>query len=439
MIGVIIDLQIISKILKTGDYSIVEDNLLSVDDFKPIDKKHQGYDEEFSFIVNHYEKYGRVPDVETFLERFPDIELAEVNEPDDYLVDAMREKWLYVRAVPVVQNVAKLLKTDANASVSYMLNAVKDLTPDYGIGGIDIIANAELRLKRYKEMRDKKAEFFFTSGFPELDAVINGFKKGEEFVVIFARTNNAKSWVLEKIIAHIWRQGANVGYISPEMSAESIGFRFDTLFKGFSNKDLAWGNDDIDLEEYEKYIQELKNNKAKFVVSTPTDFDNKITVSKLRNFVKQNKLEALAIDGITYMTDERGRRNDNKTTSLTNISEDLMSLSVELGIPVFVVVQANRTGVADADSNNGAPELESIRDSDGISHNASKVFSLRLKDNCLELAVKKHRDGAVGAVLKYLCNINTGEFTYTQRDDEVPEAEHQERRKRKADKGKDIF
>ena len=431
MIGVV-ELQIISWVLNKGDYSIIEDNLLTVDYFK-------GYEEEYNFIADHYKTYGNVPDKESFLFNFRDIELVDVQESPRYLVDTIREQHLFDKAVPVVQNAAKILQTDANAAAEYMLQAVKELTPNYQLGGVDIIAQAEQRLENYKERINNPNDFYFTSGFPELDAIIRGFQRGEEFVVIFARTNQGKTWILEKMIAHIWRQGANVGYISPEMGSDSIGYRFDTLFKGFSNKALAWGQEtDLDLAEYAQYIQELKENKHKFIVSTPLDFDNRITVSKLRNFVKQNKLEALAIDGITYLTDERGRRNDNKTTSLTNISEDLVSLSVELSIPIFVVVQAKRTGVVETDKD-GTPELESIRDSDGISHNATKIISLRLKDEYLEMGVKKQRNGAVGARLKYLWNINTGKFTYTQSDDSEPVDEKVERRERRKKVGKDIF
>ena len=77
----------------------------------------------------------------------------------------------------------------------------------------------------------------------------------------------------------------------------------------------------------------------------------------------------------------------------------------------FVVVQANRSGVIE--ENDGTPELESIRDSDGIAHNASKVIAIRQKkDNILEIGIKKNRNGSVGGKLNYQWNIDTGEFTW---------------------------
>ena len=208
----------------------------------------------------------------------------------------------------------------------------------------------------------------------------------------------------------VWAQGYNVGYISPEMSAESVGYRFDTLYRNYSNSVLSRGQKMVNDQEYQNYLEKLTANKNKLIVSTPLDFNKKITISKLRNWIKQNKFDLIAIDGITYLTDERYRKGDSKTTYLTNISEDLMSLSVELKIPILAVVQANRGGVAEEDS--GTPELESIRDSDGISFNASKVISIRQKFGVLELGIKKNRNGRVGDTLKYIWDIDTGEFTY---------------------------
>ena len=221
----------------------------------------------------------------------------------------------------------------------------------------------------------------------------------------------------------MWQIGFNVGYISPEMGASSIGYRFDTLTKNYSNSGLMWGKDDVNPAQYEEYINELKSHDNKFIVSTPTDFDKKITVTKVRNWAKKYKLDLIAVDGITYMSDERYNRGDNKTTSLTNISEDLMELSMELSVPILVVVQANRGGVVEKGTSD-TPELESIRDSDGIAHNASKIISINQKEKgVLVMTVKKQRFGAVGGKLIYNWDINTGEFTfipsYDDAEDEV--------------------
>lgn len=423
-----VELQIISRVLQTQDYSIIENNQLTTEYFS-------GYEDEFEFIKDHYNKYKNVPDKATFLSTFPDIELVEVAESEQYLIDTIRENYLYTKCVPMIQKSAELLKTDSNSAVEFLLNTLKNLNPDYEIGGIDIIKDARNRLEAFRDRRDNQDDWFFTTGFEELDDIIHGLQRFEEFLVIVARTNHGKSWVLEKICTHIWEIGFNVGYISPEMGELSVGFRFDTLYKNFSNKDLVWGNKDFDEAEYEKYIEDLEKHKNKFIVSTPQRFQNKITVSKLRQYIKKYKLDVIAIDGITYLSDERGKRGDTKTISLTNISEDLMNLSIEMKVPVLVVVQANRSGAVDRESED-TPELESIRDSDGISYNASKIIALKQNaDSTLILQVKKQRNGRVGDKVIYQWNPNIGEFIFIGNGGEKKEDTEEERpRQRKQQK-----
>lgn len=400
-----IALQVLSKVIASKDISFLEDNVLTVDYFV-------GYEDEYNFIVNHFRDYGNVPDKATFLSKFPDIELVEVAESDNYLIDTIREEHLYYQSIPVVQHIAELLKTDANAAAEYMIHAVKELEPSYKLGGIDIIAQAEERYTEFLERKDKQEDWFFPTGFQELDDAIHGLQRGEELVVIVARINQGKSWILEKICTHVWSIGFNVGYISPEMSATNIGYRFDTLNSHFSNKNLMWGNSGFDAEAYGEYIATLKENKHAYKVATPLDFQKRITITKLKNWIKQNKLDLLAVDGITYLTDERFKRGDTKTTTLTNISEDLMSLSMELKIPIIVVSQANRGG-SFSDDDEGTPELENIRDSDGIAANASKVISIRqLKNQVLRMEIKKQRNGRVGGRLDYIWDIDIGDFTF---------------------------
>ena len=426
-----VGLQIISKVLATHDDSIIENNLLPREYFV-------GYEDAYDFIQQHKKEYGNVPDTATFLahDDFADrFDLVEVTESDRYLVQAIREEYLYFKSVPVVQKIAELLKTDANAAAEYMMTAMKDLQPNYNLGGVDIISQAEDRYKQFLDRKENQDEWFFTTGFEELDDLIHGIQREEELFVIFARTNQGKSWVLEKICTHVWEIGFNVGYISPEMGANSVGYRFDTLYRNFSNRGLMWGKDDINESEYEDYIKSLKTNKKQFIVSTPIDFDRKITITKLRRYIQEYKLDMIAIDGIKYLSDERYKRGDNLTTSLTNISEDLMALSIALHIPVLVVVQSNRSGVV-AEDEDETPDLESIRDSDGISHNASKVLSLRqTKDGILKMGIKKSRFGSVGGKLNYHWDIDTGEFVWLPAEDDASKPEHRsnvlEREKRK--------
>lgn len=401
-------LQLINKIIQTSDYNLVLNNNLSKEMFLQ-------YENEFDFVDNFYKQYGKVPDKETFLSEFPDFNLIEVSETDKYLIDKLNEEYLYYKTVPVVQNVAEKLKSNSHDAVEYLLQEIPKLTELQQTEGIDIIQNAILRYNEYQEKLAGKDVQYITTGFKELDTIFKGFSRGEELIVLFARIGQGKSWILNKMLSHAWQIGYNIGLISPEMSATKIGYRFDTLTNHFSNKNLVWGQAQ---QGYEEYINGLKEKKNKFIVTIPQDFNRKITVSKIKNFVIKNKIDVLGIDGITYLTDERYQRGDTRTTMLTNISEDLMSLSIELKIPILVVVQSNRSGV-NKDTEE-TPDLENIKDSDGIAANATKVLAIKQKsnENIIQLSVRKHRDGRTGQTLLYQFDFDTGDFTYVPSNDD---------------------
>ena len=395
--------QFLNYVLANKNFEVLTNNNITEEYFTE-------YLDEYKFIKGHYDEYGIVPDETTFISNFPNFDLLQVNESERYLVNTIREEYLYAKSVPVIKKAAELLKADANEAAQYLQSELINLTPNYTVPAIDIIHSNE-RIKLFDEKSEQPEKWFIPTGFKELDEIICGWQRGEEYAVIVARTGNGKSWVCVKMAQHAWLMGENVGYISPEMSAIKIGYRFDTINHNFSNKALVRGDTSaISKDEYSKYFEELSSKENKFVVSTPLDFNKKITVSKIRNYIIQNNLSILFIDGITYLTDERYKRGDNKTTTLTNISEDLMQLTTDVNIPIIVVVQSNRGGVKE--DANATPELEDIRDSDGISHNATKVISLKKKDEALTMAIKKNRDGITGTSLEYQWDPDTGDFTH---------------------------
>lgn len=411
----LVAVQVISKVLGSQDISIIENNSLTQDYFP-------GYENEYNFIVEHYQKYGKVPDELSFRDKFPEFEVVEVTESDEYLLDTIREGNLYTKVVPAIQEAAKLLKTDSNAAVEYLMSQLVtgELQPNYEFHDEEIVTTVDKRVSQSADVNAHANDWFISTGFDEIDYDTNGLQRGDELAVIFARTNMGKSWVAEAMATNAVETGLNVGLFNPEMSTIQIGYRFDTLHGHMPNKEISFGKftEEFSLEDYTRYANTVKDLSGKLYVTKPKDFARKVTVTKLRNWVKHRNLDMLFIDGITYLTDERYKRGDSKTTSLTNISEDLMGLSEELRIPIIVVVQANRGGVVDKDTLD-TPELENIRDSDGIAQNASKVFSIRqLKDSnghtVLIIAIKKARIGEVGKEYTYQWDINKGEFVYKE-------------------------
>ena len=403
-----IQLQALNYILKTRDH-----DLLTTYDAK----YYFNYTDEYNIIRQHYDKYKTVPDVATVLDKCPTFNIIDTNESKQYIEQKLYEEYVYDFSNKIMVEKRELFKKDAVRAKNEVAAALANLHPPRLTYGTNIIAQAQERYDRLVDTLASPNANKISTGLAELDIKLGGgLHMGEEFFVIFARTNNAKTWIAEKIAVSAWEAGNNVGFFSPEMTDISIGYRFDTLYKNFDNKGIQGNDINYNTDKYKSYIGNLVKNKTMFSVTDPTCFDREVTVSKLRKWILDLDLKLIVIDGLTYLKNERVNGHQPDHERLTDLSEDLMTLSNELKIPVIAVVQANREGARDAngDVSNDTPEIDTIRGSDGISHNASRVMSVRYKDSTITLYLNKNRYGEVNVKLIYSYDINTGKFTYIE-------------------------
>lgn len=406
----IVQLQVLSRIIDGKDYAFIEENNLTREMF-------EGYEDVFDFIVDHYQNYKVIPDDVTVLQKFPEIELYNVTESDEYLIDALKDNAVSINLTSIFSKANEISDSKGNVeALNYLKQAILNLDAETKIDSVDIISAVKERVEHSTDVALNKADWFIPTGFDELDADINGFQRGNELVVLYARTNQGKSWISEKIATFMAEIGFRVGYFEPEMDKLDVGYRFDTLHGHLSNNAMRLGrfDDEFSLDTYSEYAESLSNITGKLLMTNPKTFNRKATVSKLRQWIKADNLDVMFIDGITYLSDERYKRGDSKTISLTNISEDLIELSAEMKLPIIIVVQANRGGVVDKNSLD-TPELENIRDSDGIAQNASIVYAIRQVktgngETFLIFDNKKMRGGEVGKSYKYRWDINYGKF-----------------------------
>lgn len=402
-----IQLQALNYIINKKDSEF----LLTYDE-----KYYFNYIDEYNFILDHFKTYKNIPDMSTVLDKFPEFSPMDIVESKEYLETRLYEEYVFNESVNIINNSTKLFNKDAVKAKDTILNKLRSLAPPQRTYGTDIIKDAQ---KRYDMLIDKladKEKYIISTGLNELDMLIGGLRRGEELLIIYARTNNAKTWIAEKLAVSAWEQGHNVGFFSPEMSDTEIGYRFDTLFKHFDNHGITGSIEDFDSEPYKKYISTLsKKSRPRFSVTTPLDFpDKRVTITELKKWINDLDLKMIVIDGLQYLTNERSNGRKNTVENLTEISEDLMTLSIEMKIPIVAVMQANREGARDKDGDvsSESPELDTIRGSDGISHNASRAISVYKAKDVIKLYISKNRYGERGQHLYYQYDINTGKFTY---------------------------
>ena len=397
-----VQLQFLNRVLSTKDYSLISNNNLSKEYFSD-------YTKEYSFIVNHYNKYKTIPDKETFIEQFPSFTIIDVKESDAYLVDGLIKDYQTRYLATSFNSIRKLLlnnKTDEAVELYESLSSKLQKQVSYSC--VDLLKDTA-RYNKYVERMKDYAKHYVRTGFLELDKIIGGWDREEDLVTIIGKSNYGKTWILLKCVASAVEQNLNVGLYSGEMSDTKVGYRIDTLLGHINNKMLVQSNSAIQ-NTYKTYIDSLSTKfKGTLKVLTPSMINGPAGVTALKNFIEKENLDILFIDQHSLLEDDRGATNPTERAS--NISRDLKNLQVLKSIPIVSVSQQNRTAVED----NALIDLTQIAQSYRIAQDSTVVIAVgrdKKDSTLLSLQLIKSRDTENGIALQYKVDFNTGEFIY---------------------------
>ena len=406
-------LQVLNKVLQTKDFSLIELNNLTEDFFF-------NYRAEFNYIKNHYEKYQSVPDKLTFINIFPEFDIIEVTEPDNYLIEQLYKDYNSSFIASRFNQIKKLIEEDkTEEAVAYLVNSVDNLHQGSAIQSHDLLSDTS-RYDRYLERVANHDKYYIRTGFPELDNIIGGLDRENENMVIAARTGIGKTWTLLIMAAAAVQQGLRVGIYSGEMSVDKVGYRIDTIIGGINNNVITRGIDTSVQMQYKNYLENLKkgiyskDGRGALKVLTPNDIAGPATVAALRAFVDKEHLEILFIDQYSLLEDTSHTQSSHERVA--NISKAVKNLQVMKRIPIVSVAQMNRTK-----NDDGEKDTSQIGLSDRIGQDATCVIMLdrereyldeqktQVKDDKLIMDITKSRDGGTGKLV-YKANFNTGKF-----------------------------
>lgn len=172
--------QVITKVIKDKDYSVLTSNFLDESYFF----EHR---DAFNYVREYYEKYKSTPTAEQLIANCPNFSFTDLPSNFKSVLDDIREFRLFNRCVALIQSSGKMMEKDANDGVRYLLSHIDELKTTNMIHMTDLIHDST----RFDEWEDKKnnpTSYFIGSGFPELDNYMYGWNRKEEFALMMARS-----------------------------------------------------------------------------------------------------------------------------------------------------------------------------------------------------------------------------------------------------------
>lgn len=403
-----IQLQVINYILSSGDSSFIVVNNLKKEYFSE-------YTNEFTFIKNHINTYGNVPDTTSFLSVFPEFEVLDITESPAFLLDELMKDYKTRKMAETFNTVKNLLMSGKieEAAAVYKRGA-EALSSDIALSCTDLFQDFS-RYDEYLNRAENVKKYYIPTGFKELDKIMFGIDREEELGVIMARTNMGKSYITLKMAVASAAQGLNVGLYSGEMTAGKVGYRMDSMISTINCGSLMHGNINVQ-NEYKKYIDGLREKfpDASLKVLTPADVSGNIGVDVMKAFIEKYNLDILYIDQLSLLDDDRHGRTREERQS--NIIIDLKRLQTQKKIPIICVAQQNREK-----NDDGSIDTTQIAGSDDIGKYATFVLAIsrdKKDKDIMTIEVTKCRDGKAGSKIKYLTDLSTGLFEYIPEEDD---------------------
>ena len=400
-----IQLQVLNAIVGNKDSSILLLNNLTEEYFSD-------YPNEFGFIQRHLSEYGKVPDMASFLDKFPDFEVIEVTEPSSYLLSELYNDRNTRYLAKTFNTIRKLLgEGKTEESMKLLSTSSNDMVQAIPLEAVDLTQDTT-RYDDYVERCSDFSRYYIRTGFSELDDLIGGWDRYEELATIAARPGIGKSWIMLKVATAALEQGLRVGIYSGEMSERKVGYRFDTLVSHISNSAITRGKEYVQ-NEYKTYIDGLSSKyRGCIKVLTPAMIKGPAGVTALRAFIEKENLDILCVDQHSLLEDDRNAKNPVERAA--NISKDLKNLQVLKKIPIIAVSQQNR-----ASTENGAGTAN-IAQSDRISQDSTIIIFLEQKDNVLTLNLSKARDAINNKKLHYAADFDKGIFQFIPDEEDNP-------------------
>lgn len=253
-----------------------------------------------------------------------------------------------------------------------------------------------------KQLENSGKDYPHPFGFVELDDMTCGASDGD-LVVIAGRPSMGKTSFAMNTIE---KQAANGGaglVVSIEMSAAQLALRMISSIGRIDGQKLRKATmDDDDWGRLTFAVGTINSFKIE-IDETPGATPASIRRSAKQAKKKHGRLDFIVIDYLQLMNGDKSKY-DSRTAEIGDISRSLKLLAKELGVPIYLLSQLNRSL---EQRQNKRPVMSDLRESGAIEQDADIILFIYRDEvynpdspeiGCAEIIVGKQRNGPIGSV-----------------------------------------
>jgi replicative DNA helicase len=390
---------VISALVEEGSPKVAFQAGLSESDFEICD-------EEFAWLVRQAER-RRPISPRIFKKKFPEFDFIVPSERLLDLVDELKQERAFVTLNSAVDDVlADIDHENASDKIVQLREILSEAIKTYSPVS-DVLLKGEWRshLEEQKQLEIIRGIGDLPglkTGIDHIDHHWGGLQKATTHVVL-GRPGDAKSFLLAKFATEAMKQGANVGWFSPEMVERVHRCRFSTLLsadpeiqkacglKGaFRNRALKDGYG-YNIKTYKRFLEYVEEEvPGEICIFTQKYRRQKMTPGYIESRVEDLGLDLVIVDPIYKL--KSPRRRQLKHEELGDIVDALQDVSMGFNIPVVMSNQANRALVG---TRGEPPTKDSSFGSDAPAQEGDVVIGVRhfSEERLMKLNCSKNRHG----------------------------------------------
>jgi len=364
-----IEYSLLSKIVQEREFNTVLKMKITDDFFVAPDCKML-----FNFLNVHFHQrttYGTIPGWEIVSRHFPYFPFNwYVQEPIAVLCEEIRTTNLRSQLIQFSERIATEAAADPRKALSTLREASLTITAQHELTDDLLLSDAhDALMKEY----DTVAAGQGLTGIPWPWDIMNDATQGihpSDYIIIYGRPKMKKTWIGILIAVKAYLEGdARVLFTSYEMDVIDILRRAASIMAGIDYEKYKAGQlNPADkktvfdqLAHLKKDDEGYKNGKGHCPAFLAASGRGE-GCSFLRSKIEEFKPDLVVVDSFYLMMDERTKQRSAEWKVTTNISRDLRATTLDMGVPIIGITQANRN----ADKSGKQSDLVEVAYSDAI-------------------------------------------------------------------------
>ena len=365
--------ELLSRVVKTANLKEVLDWGIQSKDFG-ITQARAIYDVVYGTYAAH-NTAGTVLGTETLGKLFPDFQMrGDDSVTTEFLCQHVRGGHVARELKAAAEKAVEDCENDVGNALNEIVATTRKLielgtSRNSDSGMMDGLGRLVLKYEE-QELGLWKPKFLWP--WPIMNEMTGGVTE-EDYIILYGRPKQKKSWGLAYMVAHALSQDMRVLVYTKEMTPENLRKRIVACALQLPYHEFRRGrltpDQKAELYAYKGYFED-PSTRGNVIMLDGGEVQGGGTVAWLQAKVEKYQPDALFVDGLALLSDDNPRPQPNHMR-VEAISRALRQLGLRKKIPIIGTIHANRKAAGHAEGN-----LDEIAYSDAVAQDATVAIRM---------------------------------------------------------------